>query len=110
MWATKYGRVAQGLIRGLPPDSSSGVTADAWSMSNTGPMLPGNVVPSRRASTALGATWHPFVEMEWGRRAYELMWQLKELFDPGFVLNPGVVLSHVRKAQALVCMLWIVGV
>ena len=30
-----------------------------------------------------------FVEMEWGSKAYELMWELKSLFDPDFVLNPG---------------------
>jgi FAD/FMN-containing dehydrogenase len=30
-----------------------------------------------------------FVEMEWGSKAYELMWELKALFDPDFVLNPG---------------------
>ena len=38
----------------------------------------------------------PYVEMEWGTTAYELMWQLKELFDPEFVLNPGVILNSVR--------------
>ena len=37
----------------------------------------------------------PFVEMEWGSKAYELMWELKHLFDPTFVLNPGVVLNKV---------------
>ena len=37
----------------------------------------------------------PFVEMEWGTKAYELMWELKALFDPNFVLNPGVVLNKV---------------
>lgn len=42
-----------------------------------------------------------FVEMEWGTKAYELMWELKELFDPHNILNPGVVLnrdpsSHVK--------------
>jgi FAD/FMN-containing dehydrogenase len=31
----------------------------------------------------------PFVEMEWGSKAYELMWELKAMFDPDFVLNPG---------------------
>ena len=31
----------------------------------------------------------PFVEMEWGTKAYELMWELKSMFDPDFVLNPG---------------------
>jgi FAD linked oxidases, C-terminal domain len=36
----------------------------------------------------------PFVEMEWGAKAYELMWELKRVFDPGFVLNPGVLLNR----------------
>ncbi|GBG00279.1 glycolate dehydrogenase, partial [Raphidocelis subcapitata] len=35
-----------------------------------------------------------FVEMEWGGKAYELMWELKALFDPEFVLNPGVILNR----------------
>ena len=38
----------------------------------------------------------PYVEMEWGTKAYNLMWQLKELFDPSYVLNPGVILNRVR--------------
>lgn len=42
-----------------------------------------------------------FVEMEWGSKAYDLMWELKSLFDPSNILNPGVVLnrdpsSHVK--------------
>ena len=37
----------------------------------------------------------PYVEMEWGTKAYEIMWRLKELFDPEYVLNPGVVLNKV---------------
>lgn len=40
----------------------------------------------------------PFVEMEWGTKAYDLMWELKALFDPNFVLNPGVVLNKVCLA------------
>ena len=45
-----------------------------------------------------------FVEMEWGTKAYELMWELKELFDPGYVLNPGVILNkdplvHVKNLK-----------
>lgn len=39
----------------------------------------------------------PYVEMEWGTTAYELMWQLKELFDPEYVLNPGVILNAVSQ-------------
>ena len=43
----------------------------------------------------------PFVEMEWGSKAYELMWELKHLFDPTFVLNPGVVLNKVGDLTPL---------
>ena len=32
--------------------------------------------------------------MEWGTKAYDLMWELKQLFDPEFVLNPGVILNR----------------
>lgn len=41
----------------------------------------------------------PYVEMEWGTTAYELMWQLKELFDPEYVLNPGVILNAVSLSR-----------
>lgn len=41
----------------------------------------------------------PFVEMEWGSKAYDLMWELKALFDPNFVLNPGVVLNKVSLSH-----------
>lgn len=36
----------------------------------------------------------PFVELEWGAKAYDLMWDLKRVFDPDFVLNPGVLLNR----------------
>lgn len=46
----------------------------------------------------------PFVEMEWGSKAYDLMWELKALFDPNFVLNPGVVLNRVWPHTAFHCI------
>ena len=46
----------------------------------------------------------PYVEMEWGSTAYELMWQLKELFDPNYVLNPGVILNAVSICPSLAAM------
>lgn len=42
----------------------------------------------------------PYVEMEWGTKAYQLMWELKELFDRDYVLNPGVILNNVRACAA----------
>jgi D-lactate dehydrogenase len=48
---------------------------------------------SLKGEHGTGRNVAPYVEMEWGSKAYELMWQLKELFDPDFVLNPGVILN-----------------
>ncbi len=36
----------------------------------------------------------PFVEREWGAKATAMMWRIKELADPGRVLNPGAVLNR----------------
>mmetsp|Transcript_11821 Transcript_11821/g.30188 ORF Transcript_11821/g.30188 Transcript_11821/m.30188 type:complete len:1140 (+) Transcript_11821:170-3589(+) len=49
---------------------------------------------SMKAEHGTGRNVAPFVEMEWGTRAYELMWELKRIFDPDNVLNPGVILNE----------------
>ena len=49
---------------------------------------------SLKAEHGTGRNVAPFVEMEWGTKAYDLMWELKQLFDPEFVLNPGVILNR----------------
>ncbi|MEW5310312.1 MAG: hypothetical protein WDW38_002124 [Sanguina aurantia] len=48
---------------------------------------------SLKGEHGTGRNVAPFVEMEWGAKAYDLMWELKELFDPEYVLNPGVILN-----------------
>ncbi len=35
----------------------------------------------------------PFVELEWGTQAYGLMKEIKALFDPDGLLNPGVIIN-----------------
>jgi ferredoxin len=47
----------------------------------------------RAGEHGTGRNVAPFVEMEWGSKAYELMWEIKGIFDPDFVLNPGVILN-----------------
>ena len=49
---------------------------------------------SLKGEHGTGRNVAPFVEMEWGTKAYELMWELKTLFDPENILNPGVVLNR----------------
>ncbi|MDP2245481.1 FAD-binding and (Fe-S)-binding domain-containing protein [Pseudomonas sp.] len=49
---------------------------------------------SLKAEHGTGRNMAPFVELEWGADAYQLMWQLKRLLDPRGILNPDVVLSE----------------
>ena len=53
------------------------------------------LLPAVQGEHGTGRNVAPFVEMEWGSKAYDLMWELKGLFDPDYVLNPGVVLNRV---------------
>lgn len=54
---------------------------------------------SLKAEHGTGRNMAPFVELEWGREAYELMKQVKAIFDPGCLLNPGVILNSDPKAH-----------
>ncbi|TYP62353.1 FAD-binding and (Fe-S)-binding domain-containing protein [Stutzerimonas stutzeri] len=47
-----------------------------------------------KAEHGTGRNMAPFVELEWGNDAYQLMWQIKRLLDPQGILNPDVVLSE----------------
>ncbi len=47
-----------------------------------------------KAEHGTGRNMAPFVELEWGHEAYQLMWRIKRLLDPRGILNPDVVLSE----------------
>jgi D-lactate dehydrogenase len=48
---------------------------------------------SLKAEHGTGRNMAPFVEMEWGRKAYEIMKEIKAVFDPKNLLNPGVLIN-----------------
>lgn len=48
---------------------------------------------SLKAEHGTGRNVAPFVEMEWGTKAYDIMWRLKAIFDPDNIVNPGVILN-----------------
>ncbi len=52
---------------------------------------------SLKAEHGTGRNMAPFVELEWGSDAYELMKSIKHLFDPKGLLNPGVILNDDKK-------------
>ncbi|HEY5717851.1 MAG TPA: FAD-binding and (Fe-S)-binding domain-containing protein [Motiliproteus sp.] len=54
---------------------------------------------SLKAEHGTGRNMAPYVEQEWGSEAYQLMWEIKELFDPNNLLNPGVLLNQDAKVH-----------
>lgn len=61
---------------------------------------------SLKAEHGTGRAIAPFVEAEWGAKAYGLMRRIKALFDPENLLNPGVLLTddplvHVKNLKTM---------
>ncbi|MFD6249518.1 FAD-binding and (Fe-S)-binding domain-containing protein [Streptomyces roseolus] len=54
---------------------------------------------SLKAEHATGRNIAPFLELEWGPKATELMWRTKELIDPDGVLAPRIVLDRDPQAH-----------
>ncbi|MDQ5910953.1 MAG: D-lactate dehydrogenase [Pseudomonadota bacterium] len=61
---------------------------------------------SLKAEHGTGRNIAPFVELEWGQQAYQLMRDIKALFDPHNLLNPGVILNddpevHIKNIKPM---------
>jgi D-lactate dehydrogenase len=61
---------------------------------------------SLKAEHGTGRNMAPFVEREWGAEAYGLMREIKDIFDPAGILNPGVILNddpevHLKNLKPL---------
>ncbi|MCX7149729.1 MAG: FAD-binding and (Fe-S)-binding domain-containing protein [Rhodocyclales bacterium] len=54
---------------------------------------------SLKAEHGTGRNMAPFVEMEWGRQATDLMRRIKKLFDADNLLNPGVIINDDPRAH-----------
>ena len=48
---------------------------------------------SLKAEHGTGRMVAPFIEMEWGRKAYEINRRIKAIFDPERILNPDVMIT-----------------
>ncbi|MGB3383467.1 MAG: FAD-binding and (Fe-S)-binding domain-containing protein [Marinomonas sp.] len=49
---------------------------------------------SLKAEHGTGRNMAPYVSLEWGQEAYDIMWEIKRAFDPDSLLNPDVILTH----------------
>ena len=61
---------------------------------------------SLKAEHGTGRNMAPFVQREWGSTAFEIMKEIKQLFDPKGILNPGVIFNedtecHIKNIKPL---------
>ncbi len=61
---------------------------------------------SLKAEHGTGRNMAPFVQKEWGEAAFNLMREIKAIFDPHNLLNPGVIfnddaLAHIKDLKPL---------
>ena len=60
-------------------------------------MVVGKYDGSLKAEHGTGRNMAPFVEYEWGQKAFNVMKRVKALFDPKGILNPGVIFNDDPK-------------
>ena len=54
---------------------------------------------SLKAEHGTGRNMAAFIELEWGKTAFDLMESIKNIFDPSSILNPGVIINHDKQAH-----------
>ncbi len=54
---------------------------------------------SLKAEHGTGRNMAPFVKYEWGEQVYDIMKRVKHIFDPGNILNPGVIFNDDSKCH-----------
>ncbi|RBQ28777.1 FAD-binding and (Fe-S)-binding domain-containing protein [Aliarcobacter vitoriensis] len=54
---------------------------------------------SLKAEHGTGRNMAAFIEVEWGKTAYDMMKKIKNLFDPKSLLNPGVIINDDKEAH-----------
>lgn len=69
-------------------------------------MTAGKYKGSLKAEHGTGRNMAPFVKYEWGEKAYTMMQEIKKIFDPENILNPGVILNddkniHIKNLKPL---------
>jgi D-lactate dehydrogenase len=92
----------------ITPDLSKPAELDRYArfMEALGALVVDRYGGAMKAEHGTGRNIAPFVEREWGEKAYALMREIKALFDPDGLLNPGVILNddpqvHLKNLKPL---------
>jgi D-lactate dehydrogenase len=98
--AVIFGHALEGNLHFMfNPDFSKQEHIDRYSnfMDDVAKMVVEGYDGSLKAEHGTGRNMAPYVEMEWGAAAFALMKDIKKLFDPKSILNPGVILNEDNK-------------
>ncbi|MEN6618359.1 MAG: FAD-binding and (Fe-S)-binding domain-containing protein [Rikenellaceae bacterium] len=98
--AVIFGHALEGNLHFVfSPDFNDQTEIERYSkfMDDVADMVVDKYDGSLKAEHGTGRNMAPFVEKEWGDRAFKLMKEIKDLFDPKGILNPGVILNNDNK-------------
>jgi D-lactate dehydrogenase len=98
--AVVFGHAKDGNLHFIAPQDFRGeknVADYAAFMEGLAELVVGKYDGALKAEHGTGRNMAPFVEREWGGAAYAIMREIKALFDPYNILNPGVLLSDDRS-------------
>ncbi|MBQ9184358.1 MAG: FAD-binding oxidoreductase [Bacteroidales bacterium] len=95
-----YGHALEGnfhFIINQAFDSDAEVARYEAMIRDVAEMVVGKYDGSLKAEHGTGRNMAPFVEYEWGEKAFGIMKRVKALFDPKGILNPGVIFNDDPK-------------
>jgi len=98
-----WGHVFDGNVHFvLTPDLSVGAEIEKYKafMDDLASLVVDKYDGSLKAEHGTGRNMAPFVKREWGDRIYGAMQEIKTIFDPDHMLNPGVIINDDPNAHA----------
>ncbi len=107
--AVIYGHALEGnyhFILNQSFDSSESIEQYERMMNEVVELVVDKYDGSLKAEHGTGRNMAPFVQREWGSDAFEIMKEVKQLFDPKNILNPGVIFNsdpdcHIKNIKPL---------
>ncbi|UCD82167.1 MAG: FAD-binding oxidoreductase, partial [Desulfobacterales bacterium] len=91
-----WGHVFDGNVHFvITPDMADSAQIDKYKafMEELASLVVGKYDGSLKAEHGTGRNMAPFVRREWGDRIYGVMQEIKAIFDPDRMLNPGVIIN-----------------
>lgn len=94
--AVVFGHAKDGnlhFVASIDLESKEGIARYKGMLDDIAKMTIAKFNGSLKAEHGTGRNMAPFVEREWGSDLYKIMWEIKNLTDPNYILNPGIILN-----------------